>query len=128
MTMSRQEIEAWATAYIQAQQDPTLLHEGHPLWWAVEKFMMPATDSVTPEDCWAGILEVLARDPPESVKGILAAGALEDLIDQHGPEFIERIEAESKRNPAFQHLLGGVWESSTPEVWARVEKVQGPHW
>jgi hypothetical protein len=126
--MSRQEIEAWATAYIQAQQDPTLLHEGNPLWWAVEKFMMPATDSVTPEDCWAGILEVLARDPPESVKGILAAGALEDLIDQHGPKFIERIEAESKRNPAFRHLLGGVWESSTPEVWARVEKVQSPHW
>jgi len=89
--MSRQEIEAWATAYIQAQQDPTLLHEGHPLWWAVEKFMMPATDSVTPEDCWAGILEVLARDPPESVKGILAAGALEDLIDQHGPEFMSAL-------------------------------------
>jgi hypothetical protein len=59
------------------------------------------------------------------VLGVLAAGALEDLIQFHGPNFIGHIEAESRRNPAFRRLLGGVWRSSTPEVWARVQRARG---
>jgi len=128
MAMSRQEIEVWAAAYIQAQQDPTLLKKGNSLWWAVEKFMSPLPDGTSSEDCWVTILEVLSRKPPDSVLGVLAAGPLEDLIDYYGPEFIERIETEARRNASFRHLLGGVWESSTPDVWARVQKAQGEIW
>lgn len=79
-------------------------------------------------DCWLAILEVLSRDPPEEVIGVLAAGALEDLIRSHGPAFIERIEAESRRNKAFRRLLGGVWQSTAPEIWARIQKARGEAW
>ena len=127
MGMSHEEIERWASAYIEAQQDPTLLKGDHPLWWAVQKFM-PGTDRAPPDDCWAVILEVLSRNPPDKVISVLAAGPLEDLIDDHGPEFIERIEIESRRNPSFRNLLGGVWQSSTPDIWSRVQRAQGQRW
>ena len=125
--MTRDEINAWATAYIEAHKDPNLRKGDHPLWWAVEHFMNMGRD-VSPRDCWAAILEILSREPTDEALGILAAGPLEDLINHHGPEFIERIELESRRNKAFRHLLGGVWKSSTPEIWARVQKAQGDLW
>ncbi len=55
---------------------------------------------------------------------MLAAGPLEDLIEYHGPDFIGRIEDEARRSAIFRELLGEVWESSTPEVWGRIEKLQ----
>ncbi|WP_412547826.1 DUF6869 domain-containing protein [Pseudomonas sp. PDM11] len=63
--------------------------------------------------------------PPESVFTILAAGPLEDLIDEAGPELIERIELHARRTPTFRNLLGGVWAISTPGIWARVEAAGG---
>ena len=124
--MTRAEIADWATAYIEAQMIPKI-PGNHPLWWAIHQFML--VDSTTsPEDCWLAILEILSRKPPQQVMQVLAAGALEDLITHHGPEFIERIELEARRNSAFRHLLGGVWRSSTPEVWTRVEQARGKSW
>jgi hypothetical protein len=73
---------------------------------------------VSHEDCWVAILEILSRGPPDKGIGILAAGPLENLIEASGPEFIDRIEREARHSGAFRHLLRGVRESSTPEVWA----------
>lgn len=128
MGMSHLEIQEWASAYIQAQEDATLLKKDeHPLWWAVEKFMVPDNIELA-EDCWCGVLAVLSRNPPQEVIGVLAAGPLEDLIDDFGPQFIDRVEDEAKRNVAFRHLLGGVWKSGSPEIWARVENARGVSW
>jgi hypothetical protein len=123
--MTDEEIQKWASAYIEAQQDPNLLKTDHPQWWAVEKFMNVGTEEVTATDCFKAILAVLAMDPPENVIGVLAAGPLEDLIEECGEEVIEDIEREARQNPAFKHLLGGVWKSGTPEVWSRVQACRG---
>jgi hypothetical protein len=125
--MTRDEIEAWAAAYIELLREPGKYDARHPLSWAVSRFQERGGD-VSPDDCWAAILEIVARDPSDESVAILAAGPLEDLINHHGPEFIDRIELESRRNPAFRHLLGGVWRASTPEVWARIEKARGKLW
>ena len=127
MAMPREQIRAWAEGYIRAQLDPDLLKPGNSNWWAVEWFISPSSE-VSSDDCWAAILEVLAREPPDKVIEVLAAGPLENLIHEHGIAFIERIETEARRNPEFRNLLGGVWESSTPEIWARVQKARGPLW
>jgi hypothetical protein len=122
--MNQQEIAKWASAYIEAQMLPELKAD-HPLWWAVYRFMPGADTDATPEDCWLAILEVLSRKPPEQVLGILGAGALEDLIAYHGPQFIERIESEARRNIAFRHLLGRVWQNATDsETWERVKSAR----
>jgi hypothetical protein len=125
--MTPAEIDYWAHAYIKAQMDPNHLQPNYPLWWAIEQFMR-LHSSTSAEDCWTCILHILELRPPDEVLAVLASGPLEDLVDDHGPKFIDRIEAESQRNSAFRHLLSGVWRSSTPDIWARVEKAQGPLW
>lgn len=126
--MTRDEIDAWAAAFIEAQSAPHLDGD-HQLWWAVEQFMFVVGSKVSPQDCWLAILEILSRNPADEVLAVLAAGPLEDLIAKHGPDFVERIETESRQNPKFRHLLGGVWQNSTSaEIWTRIKKAQGAVW
>ena len=125
--MDHQAIEDWANAYIALQKDGARSFDGHPLFWAAQRFMLPG-DTASAEDCWLAILEILSRKPSDTVIAVLAAGPLEDLIDSSGPDFIERIEVQARRDPAFRHLLGGVWRSSTPSIWARIEAARGGTW
>ena len=128
MALTPSEIDAWAAAYIEAAASSDYAKDDYPLWWAIERFMVGViSEAAEAEDCWVAILVVLSRNPTDQVLGVLAAGPLEDLIDHHGPEFIERIELLARRDPAFRSLLRGVWKSSTPEIWERVEKAQGYH-
>lgn len=90
--------------------------------------MEPVDDArELPERAWEFIL--LAIDTPLCAPhlGVLAAGALEDLLCLHGDVFIDRIEAQARRDPRFAHVLGGVWQSQMSEpVWARVQRVWDP--
>ena len=97
-----------------------------PEFWAVMKLDDLAHDE--PDTAWLLILELVRQRLPDNAFGTLAAGPLEDLIRYHGPNLIERVEMEARSNPEFRRLLGGVWESSTPEVWARIENARGLRW
>ncbi len=127
MSLTQEKIEQWATAYIEVQQRAGTIDADNPLWWSIERFMN-MYEQQEAEDAWTTILEILARKPSAQVLGILAAGPLEDLIEEWGTLFIERIELESRQNPEFRHLLGGVWRSGTSVVWERVEKSRGAPW
>jgi hypothetical protein len=120
--MEEEEFEQWISAYMEAQASEGVMDIDHPLFWAVSKLAETATRD--PELCWKAIIEILGRDPSDNVKGLLAAGALEDLIEFHGRRMIERIEAEAGQNPAFKDLLKRVLESSTPDIWSRIEKAR----
>lgn len=80
------------------------------------------------EEAWIAILRILELDPSQEVIAVLAAGPLEDLTDDYGPAFIERIEAESRRNARFRNLLGGVWQSSSSDIWARIAACRDLVW
>ena len=67
---------------------------------------------------------IISKSAEQSVIGNLAAGPLEDLVNNYGSQFKERIEIESKKYPRFRHLLGGVWKTGSPEIWSRIEKVR----
>jgi hypothetical protein len=59
------------------------------------------------------------------VLGSLAAGPFEDLLAQHGEEFIERMAEFSEKYPKFREMLHSVWKSTIPEeVWERLEKIR----
>jgi hypothetical protein len=125
--MTNEEFDKWVSTYIERQglaREPDA--ENDPLFWSVLKFM--DLNDEDPELCWRAILEILQRKPRDKVLGVLAAGPLEDLIEYHGPDFIEKIEREAIANPALKHLLGGVWQSSTPGIWARIEAIRGSTW
>jgi len=121
--MTAQEIEEWAVAYIEAQSQIEPPAHDDPLWWPIGRFF--DLEYEHPDECWACILAVLWREPPAKVLAILSAGPLEHLIHYHGERFIERVEAEAKADPAFRALLHGVWECTSPEIWARVQKARG---
>lgn len=93
-------------------------------WW-----VLPQDE---PELCYAAILQVielLPSDPSNRVLQAIAAGPTEDLLAKHGATFITRIEAEARRNPPFNLLLGGVWRSSmTQDVWERVQASRLSAW
>jgi hypothetical protein len=121
--LSKEQVLEWARGYVNACEvpDPTL---GKDELSPYIMGLMPGSESLSAEDAWQVILTVLSLRPSDDVIGVLAAGPLEDLIDDHGADFIGRIEEEARKSPAFRHLLGGVWRSGTPEVWARVEKAR----
>jgi len=125
--MNNDEIKNWAEAYVRAQMAHGLNTE-HPDWWAVEHFMEVNYDGPTIEEAMKAILAVLNLNPPNKVTAVLAAGPLEDLIADHGPNVIDEIEKLAKKNSKFKHLLSGVWENGKPEVWERVEACRGKTW
>jgi hypothetical protein len=77
-----------------------------------------------PDDAWDFIVGVLAQDSSDCELQNLSAGPLEDLLAKHGPNVIDRVEDEARRNPLFAKLLGGVWQNDmSADVWARVQAV-----
>jgi hypothetical protein len=118
------DIEAWAEAYIRVHDADAGLNEAHPDYRAAYEFMADVAGPRA-EVCWSGILAVVRRRPSQRVLGMLAAGLVEDLLDEAGAKFIDRIEAESRRDPVFKSMLNGVWESGAPDIWARVESARG---
>jgi hypothetical protein len=121
-------IEQWAEAYVAAYSSHKELTPDSSLWWAFERSLLPLRREAA-EEIWSFVLAVLAKSPPQEVLANLAAGPLEDLIAYDGDKFIERIELHARRDPAFRHLLGGVWQNrAAPNVWSRVESARGAPW
>lgn len=75
-----------------------------------------------PEVQWDFILIALRLADTNEHLAILGAGPLEHLLGWHGPDYIERVEAEAARDTKFARALTGVWRYlMTPEVWERVQ-------
>lgn len=117
-------VEAWIAFQEAWSKDSD---ETDARFWAVEAFNELADSD--PEHCWTLILTVLDKKPSDKVIGMLAAGPLEDLLGAHGPRLIERVEEHAQKDPAFRHLLGGVWQGGmSDEIWARVQAVAATRW
>lgn len=111
---------------------PPIVDELVSEWLSGEDCTM--ADGLTPtfgdaEAVWQAVLRIMQRELSEDQISLLAAGPVEDLLALHGAHFIDRIEAEAKRSPAFAQVLGGVWQQDIPlEIWqlrlaARGERV-----
>ncbi|MBM3529544.1 MAG: hypothetical protein FJX62_15755 [Alphaproteobacteria bacterium] len=73
------------------------------------------------------VLEILKIETNPMLLAVLAAGLLQDTIED---DTIERVEREAAANEKFRDLLGGVWYSSkSDDVRARLDAiVQGKRW
>ena len=111
-------IVAWLVAYS--------CNEGTATSWATGELDYDlAYDQ--PERAWPIILELVRRAPDDEITSIIAAGPLENLLCEHGPSFIERVEQQAQVNPWFRHCLAGVWGWSRmlPEVYSRMRAAVG---
>ena len=79
-----------------------------------------------PEIVWQVILQVIDRRPSDEVLGMLGAGPLEDLMWNHGREFIDRVEQETVTNHKLRGLLSGIYRGEIDdETWARIVRLSG---
>jgi hypothetical protein len=82
-----------------------------------------------PEVAFAAIRRAVEFELTHEQLSVLAAGPLEVLLSEHGPDFIERVESEAAQNARFNYLLGGVWRlGMTDDVWSRVQKARRETW
>ena len=105
-------IKGWIDRYV-----TEIANDGH---WPGSLLDEIVTDY--PEEGWIIIIELMDRTQQGSKSdGVLAAGALEDLLVRHGAQFIERIEEKALQSERFRYLLSGVWRNSIPDdIWSRV--------
>jgi hypothetical protein len=119
--MTQEQIEQQAKAWIRNRHAAKGSIEQEATEWANETYDLLWDD---PEALWLLILAIHVRDQSSPVQELLSAGEVEDLLAKHGGRFIERIETEARKDPAFAKLLGGVWKNSmADETWERVQAV-----
>ena len=78
---------------------------------AIETVLRMATSGVQSDqnNLWLFILEVAAQTDNTDALERLGAGPLEDLINESGAEFFDRIEEQYRRSPSFRKALSSVW-------------------
>ena len=116
--MNKTDFDNWIKAYIDLFDNNNAPDEHHPSYWAVEQFADFEADN--PEDCWAAILGIIAKKPSPRILAKLASGPMEELLELHGKDYIDRIESEAARNPDFRDMLHSLWEITNEEIWRRV--------
>jgi hypothetical protein len=73
------------------------------------------------------ILALVSRAEQEELEYI-GAGPLENLVEEHAPAFIDRIEAAAITDTKFQEALSTIWLNSLyqqPEIVARLVAASG---
>ena len=117
-------IDAWIVYFSAADYSP----EKKQSQWASELQTGWVLDS-QPEIIWEFINIAYKREMPAIAFACLASGPLEDLIADHGRQYIDQIEALARQDPMFNFLLGGVWKRGMPdEIWERVQAIQNEVW
>jgi len=118
--MTNEELSTLADGWIRYHLAPRKSQK-EPLAWAADTHDLEHQD---PETLWLLILAILHKDSSMWIKAVLAAGPVENLLVQFGPQFIDRVELTARRDPAFAHMLGGIWRSGmTEDVWNRLQRV-----
>ena len=80
-------------------------------WEAVEALVRER-----PEDGWSIITRLVELSPDDRILANVAAGPLENLLNLHAYEFIDRIEEKTRDDAKFRRCVSGVWGwSSIPE-------------
>lgn len=129
--MNQEELDAVIDAWIAAQEAEEGSPEYEKSFWAVGEVIDwgLGPEVGKPELLWRFILSAYKRDFSERVAAVLAAGPIEDLLSEFGPDYIARVEELARKDGRFKWLLGGVWRlGMTDEVWRRLESARDEVW
>lgn len=116
--MEMEELNEWVNAYIEVHESGNSSDENHDCYWAIEKFADMEMDH--PDLNWAAMLEIISLTTSDIVIGHLAAGPLEELVELHGMEYIDRIEKAAQTNLTFRLLLRELIETTDKNIWSRI--------
>jgi uncharacterized glyoxalase superfamily protein PhnB len=62
-----------------------------------------------PEAAWSLVLLLVNSAPSDAALEYVGAGPLEDLLCEHGPKLIDRVEAAALQEPRVSRALANVW-------------------
>jgi hypothetical protein len=80
-----------------------------------------------PEESWQLILAVRRLNQSAVIEQMLAAAVFEDLMSVYGATLIDRVEAESKRDPSFIGVIRSSYKAHmSDEVWSRLKALADP--
>ena len=84
-----------------------------------------ALPSNEPEECWR-FLQIACELPiSDEQLGLLGAGIFEDLMDDHGAAYIDRVEAAFVEARPMRVIVKSTWTMSmTPEIAQRIGALQ----
>jgi hypothetical protein len=110
----------WADLWLRYKRE----HRDGDFWAVDSMFFLPSED---PERAWLVILALVSRAEEEEL-GYIGAGPLENLVEEHAPAFVDRIEAAALTDTKFQEALSAIWLNSLyqqPEIVARLVAASG---
>jgi len=87
-------------------------------------YMLPVDE---PEDCWRFVQIACELPLSNDQLGLLGAGVLEDLMDSHGADFLDRVQSASKESAAMRRVVDAVWTMSMDPYVARAFKTIQSH-
>jgi hypothetical protein len=116
-------VKQLATEWIRATE--TELNDSDDLHWSVDTVIGMPHKGQFPE-LWEFIKVVYQMEMADEAWAVLAAGPVEDLLAKAGAQYIDEVEALSRKDKTFRNLLGGVWQNTMPEdIWDRVCQARG---
>lgn len=117
MTDSNKLIQSWIE--FQRTQDSNLE-------WSNDDFIDLANEE--PEVAWECILGVIETEHTDETLSSLAEGPMEDILAEHGSQFIDRIESTAKENIVFARLIKHVWvEGISSQVQNKIRTIQSKY-
>ena len=98
--------------------------ESEPSAWAYS-VVSDMIEDLQPADALELIMSLIEFAPDEDALGAVAAGPLEDFINDRGQEALDLIEWETIRSPKLREALAGVWLKEGP-IADRVRRLADP--
>lgn len=93
-------------------------------FWAHE--MMSKMCQLDPEAAWEVIQRIVERVDDEAVLAFVGSGPLEDLLAQHGSDFVDRVIGKIESDKKFAEVATSVWQNViAADVWMRLQKALG---
>lgn len=86
---------------------PLADYDGGLFDWLVEMLNYGPPDG--PERAWPIVLQLVARAPDDEALAFVGSGAVEDLVNEQGVQFADRIVEQATRDPRFRRALRHVW-------------------
>jgi hypothetical protein len=103
--------------YIEYGETPGSAHWG----WASRRMHHIIADA--PDIAWELVTSLIDLAPSDQSLGYFAAGPLEDLLSEHAPYLIARVEDRARDNETFRRALQGVWrQGMADDLWQRVQR------
>lgn len=94
-------------------------------YWSRDR--LDALITADPETAWDVITQLIAQTDTSGLLNYIGAAPLEDLVNQHTAQFVDRMESLAHTDPKFRYALASVWPHSgiSLPLWQRLATACG---